>query len=156
MEARAADPVPGDTEAPRIRPAELDDSGAISELLAELGYPQTPWFVRGKILALRDSREDVVLVAELGRQPAGVAHMHVAEMFHEQGRIARVMALVVASDLRGRGVGGALMVFLEETARRMGCVKVEITSAAHRRDAHAFYERLGYAEAPKRFVKRIG
>ncbi len=140
-------------DAPHIRPAQLDDSAAISGLLAELGYPQAPWFVRGKILALRDSRDDVVIVAELGGRPAGAAHMHVAEMFHEHGRFARVMALVVAGDCRRRGVGRALLAFLEETARRMGCAKIEVTSGIRRRDAHAFYQQLGYAEAPKRFLK---
>lgn len=142
-------------DAPHVRPAELDDSAAISELLAELGYPQTPWFVRGKILALRGSKEDVVVVAELEGRPAGAAHMHVAEMFHQRGRFARVMALIVASECRGRGVGRALLVFLEETARRMGCTKVEVTSGVERRDAHLFYQRLGYAEAPKRFLKAV-
>jgi GNAT superfamily N-acetyltransferase len=137
----------------RIRPAELGDSAAVAELLKELGYPRTPWFVRGKIVSLRNSPDDVVLIAELNRHPAGVAHMHVAELFHEEGRFARIMALVVARECRRRGVGRDLLAFLEETARRMGCGKIEITSAVHRSGAHAFYQRLGYAEAPKRFLK---
>ncbi len=33
--------------------------------------------------------------------------------------------------------------------------QIEVTSAAHRARAHSFYERLGYEERPKRFIKRL-
>jgi GNAT superfamily N-acetyltransferase len=53
---------------------------------------------------------------------------------------ARLMALVVADGARGSGVGRAL---------------VEVTSAAHRAEAHAFYEHLGFEDKPHRFIKQL-
>jgi GNAT superfamily N-acetyltransferase len=63
------------------------------------------------------------------------------------------MALVVADCARRSGVGKRLVRSLEKLARDAGCVKMEVTSGAHREGAHAFYGELGYIEEPKRFVK---
>lgn len=42
----------------------------------------------------------------------------------------------------------------EAFARRQGCERIELSSGDHRPDAHAFYERLGYAVECRRFIKR--
>ncbi len=65
------------------------------------------------------------------------------------------MALVVASKHKRSGIGRKLLTALEIVARDAGCTKLEVTSGAGRGDAHAFYEALGYAERPKRFVKTL-
>jgi GNAT superfamily N-acetyltransferase len=76
-------------------------------------------------------------------------------MFHAPGKLGRVMALVVSEERRRRGLASALMADLERWARGAGCTKLEITSGTHRPGAHEFYERLGYVEKPRRFVKDI-
>ncbi len=124
-------------------------------MLGELGYPQTPSFARAKLAELAESESDVVLVAEVDATVAGVGHLHAATMFHAPGKVGRVMALAVAADYRGRGVASALMSSLEAAAREAGCAKIEITSGAHRPGAHEFYQRLGYVEKPRRFVKDL-
>ena len=41
-------------------------------------------------------------------------------------------------------VGEAMMRWAIEEARRRGCVRVQLTSSKRRKDAHRFYERLGF------------
>ncbi len=50
----------------------------------------------------------------------------------------------VASRLRGQGLGGELVRWIVDDARRRKCSRVELTSNAKRVDARRFYERLGF------------
>ncbi len=136
-----------------MRRAAAGDAAAVASLLAELGYPNSPAFAGEKLAALAASDADAVFVAEEAGVVVAVGHVHAATMFHAPGKLGRVMALVVSEERRRRGLASALMAELEDWARGIGCTKMEITSGAHRPGAHDFYERLGYEEKPRRFVK---
>jgi len=77
---------------------------------------------------------------------AGRREMFVGE---EQGRLAGVLGLegpevftfFVAPDRQGRGVGRALLGFVEELARRRGFRRLRVSASL---TAVGFYERLGY------------
>ena len=127
-----------------IREAVPDDAEAVARLLGELGYPGTVEFARDKLACLAEADADTVLVAQLAGSVVGIAHLHVAELFQAAGRIGRVMAIVVDESARRRGIGRALMGKLEERARRSGCVRIDLTSAERRTDAHAFYRAVGF------------
>lgn len=58
---------------------------------------------------------------------------------------ALVEAVRVRADLRGQGIGAALMARVTERARQAGCGMMQLTSDKRRLDAHRFYEKLGYA-----------
>ncbi|MNW21856.1 aminoalkylphosphonic acid N-acetyltransferase [compost metagenome] len=49
--------------------------------------------------------------------------------------------------MRGRGIGERMMRHAIERAREKGAVKVQLSSNAARRDAHRFYERLGFVRS---------
>jgi GNAT superfamily N-acetyltransferase len=70
--------------------------------------------------------------------------------------VARIVAMVVDETARRRGVGGELVAALERRAASMGARKIVVTSASRRADAHAFYEKLGYARTGMRFGKELG
>ncbi|UOQ90254.1 GNAT family N-acetyltransferase [Agromyces endophyticus] len=57
----------------------------------------------------------------------------------------QIEAVRVADDLRGRGVGSAMIRWAVDQARASGAALVQLTSDARREDAHRFYERLGFA-----------
>ncbi|WP_035743373.1 GNAT family N-acetyltransferase [Arthrobacter sp. MA-N2] len=56
----------------------------------------------------------------------------------------QIEAVRVAAELRDQGVGAAMMQWAIEEARRRGCTLVQLTSDKSRKDAHRFYERLGF------------
>jgi ribosomal protein S18 acetylase RimI-like enzyme len=69
--------------------------------------------------------------------------------------VGRLIALVVDEELRGVGVGRALVEHVEEGARAAGCVQLDLSSSDRRQDAHAYYRRLGFADVSRRFVKDL-
>ena len=56
-----------------------------------------------------------------------------------------IEAVRVRRERRNSGLGKAMIAEAIEIARRRGCQRVELTSSASRKDAHRFYERLGFA-----------
>ena len=69
---------------------------------------------------------------------------------------AQVEAVRVGHDHRGRGLGGALLTWAVEEARRRGCALVQLTSDRSRADAHRFYERLGFVASHTGFKLELG
>jgi GNAT superfamily N-acetyltransferase len=56
-----------------------------------------------------------------------------------------IEAVRVARDVRGKGVGRAMMRWAIDRARERGCGVAQLTSDRRRTDAHRFYESLGFA-----------
>lgn len=57
---------------------------------------------------------------------------------------ALIEAVRVRSDQRGGGLGKQLIEWAVDTAREHGAALVQLTTDASRKDAHRFYERLGF------------
>ena len=57
---------------------------------------------------------------------------------------AQIEGVRVASSVRSRGVGAAMLDWAVEEARRRGCSLVQLTTDRARGDARRFYERLGF------------
>lgn len=58
---------------------------------------------------------------------------------------AQLEAVRVAGELRGQGVGAAMVEWALGESRRRGCSLVQLTTDKSRTAAHRFYERLGFA-----------
>ncbi|GHC74912.1 GNAT family acetyltransferase [Nocardiopsis terrae] len=69
---------------------------------------------------------------------------------------AQVEGVRVHADERGGGLGSELLEWAEREAEKSGCVMIQLTSDAKRKDAHRFYERLGYEASHVGFKKRLG
>ncbi len=139
-----------------IRQAQRTDCARRSELMAQLGYRAAPDLLERKLAAYEATEQNCVLVGVEEGHILGVIVLNVAVPFHEDGQWGRISALVVADGARGRGVGRALLEAGDAFFRRHGCWHVEVTSGAHRADAHRFYVANGYHDTPKRFIKAYG
>lgn len=124
-------------------------------MLAQLGYPTDEATILRRLERVRASRSDRLFVAELDGEVVGLAGIHVSPSLEYDEDAAKVSAIVVDEAQRRRGVGRALLSAVEAEARRRGCALVFLTTAERRRDAHAFYRRLGWEETGRRFAKRI-
>jgi GNAT superfamily N-acetyltransferase len=94
----------------------------------------------------------LLLVAEVGAEVVGTLQLCVLPTLVRQGAPrAQLEGVHVRSDHRGSGVGGAMVRWAVEEARRRGCALVQLTSQKRRTDAHRFYTRLGFANSHEGF-----
>lgn len=131
----------------RLRPARTADAATINELLHQLGYPQDDAEATAARLGVWAEHPDgAAYVAEDGGDLLGVVAVHCCPFFERDGSWGRIVALVVSLEARGLGVGSRLVAEAEAFATGRGCVRMEVTTSDRRRDAHAFYRRLGYVD----------
>jgi ribosomal protein S18 acetylase RimI-like enzyme len=136
-----------------IRPITPEDATAVGRLLQQLGYAAEPLQVSGRIGQLGKTGSDPILLAVSDRRVLGFIAMHVSQMVQYERPVMRVTALVVDCRARRRGIGKLLMDRAESLASTAGCEIVELTSAATRAEAHAFYRSIGYQPNSLRFRK---
>ena len=91
-------------------------------------------------------------VAELEGRVVGVFQLTVIQyLANRGGRIAVAENVIVAPDVRSRGVGEAMMRWAMAEARKAGCFRLQLTSNKARTRAHAFYARLGFVASHEGF-----
>jgi GNAT superfamily N-acetyltransferase len=88
----------------------------------------------------------ILVVAESAGQLVGTMQLSFLPGLARRGSLrAQIEAVRVAGSARGSGLGGAMMAWAIDEARRRGCALVQLTSDKSRGDAHRFYQRLGFA-----------
>jgi N-acetylglutamate synthase-like GNAT family acetyltransferase len=138
-----------------IREVRVADARRIAELLGQLGYPADEDAVGRRLERLERSEADATWVAEDGGELVGLVGIHISQVLAYDRDAAKVSEIVVDDRYRRRGIGARLMEVAEEEARRRGCVVLFLTTAERRKDAHAFYRRLGFEETGRRFAKPL-
>jgi GNAT superfamily N-acetyltransferase len=136
-----------------IRDAVSEDGADVARLIEILGYPASPESVAYRVNQLAASPTDRLVVAEIDGRVVGLASIHVSLTLEHDKPAAKLSAIVVDERHRRRGIGAALATAMEAEARRRGCCLIFVTTAERRRDAHAFYEGIGYEETGRRFAK---
>ncbi len=68
---------------------------------------------------------------------------------------AQIEAVRVADAHRGGGLGGAMVGWAIDEARRRGCSLVQLTSDKRRTGAHRFYGRLGFVASHEGYKLRV-
>jgi ribosomal protein S18 acetylase RimI-like enzyme len=74
----------------------------------------------------------------------GFASLSIQHNFSQEGNILYITTMIVDERYRGQGIATALMREIEKIASERGCKRVELESAFHRKEAHAFYEKQGF------------
>jgi ribosomal protein S18 acetylase RimI-like enzyme len=138
-----------------IRGASPRDIDAIAPLLGQLGYPASALELVGRLERLTDNPDAEVLVAELDGAVVGVAAFQLIDLLERPDPQCRITALVVDDRHRRRGVAYALLHMIEESAREVGCFRLEVTTAPERAEALAFYRAAGFDERPRRLIKPL-
>ena len=147
--------VPGRPE-DSLQRATDQDAEAVAELLTTLGYPCTSEDARKRLANFRDAPGQELWLARSDGDTVGMLALQFFYYLPLGARTCRITALAVAEHARRRGVGKMLLLAAETRARQDGSVRIELTSAAQRGDAHAFYRACGYDDSALRFMKRLG
>ncbi|MFP1643118.1 GNAT family N-acetyltransferase [Pontitalea aquivivens] len=135
----------------RWRAASADDVPAVVALLADdmLGQARegtdlAPY--HAAFAAMRAEGANHLIVAEdaAGRIVATYQITFISGLSLRAARRAQLESLRVAADLRGQGVGAALIADAEARARAAGCRLLQLTTNKARARAQDFYTRLGF------------
>lgn len=145
--------VEADLDLRNATPADAED---VAALLAALGYPCDPGDAAERIATVLGNDRQALLLARRHGAACGLLALDFMYYLPLGTTTCRVTALVVGDDVRGHGVGRALLRDAERRARAGGAARLEVTSAGHRTEAHAFYRACGFGEGAVRFVKSLG
>lgn len=146
----------------KIRPLRAGDIEAVMQLHRELGW--NPAFkadgstLRGRLTALFDEENALLLVAELQGKVLGYVHGEIVTYLLFAGREMLVSELFVRQSERGKGVGSALMSAIEAEAVMRKCFRVTVLNSRERESyKRGFYPSLGYEERSQTatFTKRV-
>jgi GNAT superfamily N-acetyltransferase len=136
-----------------LRIAVREDVPAIVHLLADddLGsqrerddHPLPPSYYAAFEDIDKDSNHQLV-VAESKERVVGTLHLTFLPSISFQGRLrAQIESVRVDKECRNKGIGHEMMKWAIERARERGAHVVQLTTHLTRKDAHRFYERLGF------------
>jgi GNAT superfamily N-acetyltransferase len=140
----------------QIREAQDHDSGSVALLLAEMGHTVDAATVRANLHAiLKLAPLFRTFVAVRGPSLVGAVSAFASPVLHRPDPVGRVSLLVVTQTCTGQGIGSSLLLQAEGFLRGLGCGRIEVTSATHRLEAHAFYRRRGYTQQGLRFIREF-
>jgi GNAT superfamily N-acetyltransferase len=127
-----------------IRLAGAADAQRLTVLCGQLGYPASLKEVERHLAYIQQDDQQAIYVAGLpDGTVVGWIHVHRHQtLMHDPE--AEIGGLVVDEACRGQGIGQRLLQQAEQWARERGYLAVCVRSNVIRKDAHRFYERLGY------------
>jgi N-acetylglutamate synthase-like GNAT family acetyltransferase len=126
-----------------VRLATTSDVDAVFALVEQLGIgdkPNRESFEAAFAEAVEQSRNHILLVAELDGVVSAYAFTTIARLMYTNGDSAQLQELAVNTPARDRGLGSQLVAAIEEECRSRGVRQLTVASS----HAARFYERLDY------------
>jgi ribosomal protein S18 acetylase RimI-like enzyme len=136
-----------------FRPAERADLPSIIRLLAddergsqreryEDPLPESYFAAFEKIS--RDANHELI-VAEMSKEVVGTLHLIFMTFIGFQGGLrAQIESVRVDREHRNLGIGSQMLKWAIERAKERGAHLIQLTTHMSRKDAHRFYEKLGF------------
>lgn len=118
--------------------------------------PQALPDYRAAFARIAASPNETLYVAELDGEVVGTFQTMITTTMTARGSSALILeAVQTRAHMRGRGIGARMIDFAIQIARDSGMRLVQLTSNGARKDAHRFYERLGFTPSHIGFKMRL-
>jgi PhnO protein len=142
------------TAIPFIRPAISTDENAILALLEELENRVFDAAVFTDIFQtyLADSLTFLKVAVAEDERICGFISCKGQPLLHHEGLVFEIQELIVTSAHQGRGVGRQLIAALKPELIQLGAKSLEVTSNKRRKEAHAFYQSVGFLNSHEKFT----
>ncbi|WP_114944488.1 GNAT family N-acetyltransferase [Microvirga calopogonii] len=141
----------GDLEA-IIRLHEEDELGSHGDVWSDETRP----VYEAAFRAIQKSPDNRLFVAVDGSEVVGTFQLTFIPNLTARGTTrVKVESVKVKAARRSGGIGAQMIAFAADHARTQGAAAMELTSNKTRKDAHRFYERLGFARSHEGFKKRL-
>ncbi|MFS0824684.1 N-acetyltransferase family protein [Bacillus sp. 1P02SD] len=140
-----------------IREATVYDIEELTSLVEQLGYPTTIENMKTRFSNIESSPDYHTLVASYDGKIVGMIGIVKGYYYELDGFYVRIVALVVDSNYRNKGIGKKLLEEAESWARIIGATGIGINSGnrPERVKAHRFYKNMGYVEKSIGFAKSL-
>jgi len=138
-----------------IRGAETGDAAALADLMTQLGYPTRASEMEMRMEAICADKNYATLVAVNDGIVCGMIGTFTSYSYEHNSPSGRILALVVSEKMRGRGVGRALIAAAENHLAQKNIRRIAVNTRFERKEAHEFYEKVGYTRNGYRFVKEL-
>src|SRR5215471_1531940 len=139
----------------RIRAPEAGDVEALAELMTQLGYPTRASEMQMRMETILANKSYATFVAVSNGKVCGMIGTFAQQTYEHNSPCAKILALVVSDKMRGRGVGQALIEAAEQDLAQKNIKRLAVNTRFERKEAHEFYEKLGYTRNGFRFVKEL-
>ena len=141
----------------KIRPASKADIPQLAGLMEQLGYPTTTEEMESRYTSIEEDSHYHTLVAELDGKVTGMAGLCKGLFYEYNGFYVRIVAFVVDSQCRRRGIGEKLLLETERWAIEQGAIAIGLNSGnrSERLAAHRFYAQMGYEQKSTGFSKAL-
>ena len=141
-----------------IRTVQIKDAGQIRDLCHQaLGYDSTLEKVTAQIDKFNQPDSGHFCFVYEEDQTCNILGYVEAEVYESiySDPGLNVLGLAVFPSAQGCGIGRQLMERVETLAQTHNYSFIRLSSASHRKDAHVFYEHIGYEgnKTQKRFLK---
>lgn len=140
-----------------IRKVQQKDYDDLVGLMEELGYPTTLKELSVRFEALQAESNYETLVAIRDNQILGFAGLCKSLAYEFNGTYVRLLAFVVSSNNRKKGIGTLLLKACEDWAIEQGAGFMTLNSGnrEERQSAHTFYKNNGYIGKSTGFSKKL-
>jgi PhnO protein len=139
-----------------VRNAEISDYDEIVRLynlfVGEARYSDHKHDSFNKVL---ENPNNFVFIVEDEKKLIGFASFSVRDVIRYPKPIAELDEFFILEEFRNRGVGRRLMEEVEEKAKELHCHRLSIETGYAHKDAHAFYEQIGYTNYGYHFMKDL-
>jgi GNAT superfamily N-acetyltransferase len=143
--------------------ASADDLDAMTDLLVGLfalehDFAPDPGRQRaGLARCLAEPARARLFVARLAGRVVAMANVQIGISTAEGGEVLMVEDVVVAADLRGRGIGRAILRHALDWGAARGMTRATLLTDHDNQAAQAFYASMGFAPSAMRVLrKRLG
>ena len=138
-----------------IRDAELNDAPELAVLMSQLGYETQHLEMEMRLKLILSDPAYKTFVAIMDGRVCGMIGTLTYPSYEHNDPGARILALITLTAARRRGIGRALIATAEKDLAQRGIRRVALDTRLTRKDAHKFYESLGYERNGWRFVKQL-
>src|SRR3989440_7984017 len=122
-----------------IRAVEAADMEALADLITQLGYETRTSEMQMRMETILANKNYATFVAVSKGKVCGMVGTFTRYTYEHNSPSANIIALVVSKEMRGRGVGHALIAAAEKNLAERNIRRVAVLTRFERREAHVFY-----------------
>ncbi|MTI71586.1 MAG: GNAT family N-acetyltransferase [Firmicutes bacterium] len=134
-----------------IRGVEKKDAKYLLNLSIQLGYSVSYEKLEKHMNKIIGDDDHIIYVAQNNEKVVGWIHAYIYKLFYAD-LMVEIGGIVVDKSKRKKGIGNKLMKEAENWGREKGCSAINLRSNIIRKNAHIFYENLGFKNVKKQFT----